>query len=239
MTADVKTQELNLWQKLAAITGEIGKIEKTGQSSGYGDRYNFIEYAAVAGRLRDLFAKYGVVIVPYMAKAAKQHRQEVTSSKGNKGEHVLIDFTFVIINADKPEEKFSVTWIGEATDFGDKATNKAATSALKYYLMRQFNISEQGDDPDAESPEPVSAKKTASPAQTAAQAVQGTDQALVATKTQKAQITALLRGKDVKDADFEKYVVDRYSLDIHDLTQIEADTLIKMLKRDASAREVR
>lgn len=44
-------------------------------------------------------------------------------------------------------------WTGEALDYGDKATNKAATSAQKYYLMRQFNISEKGEDPDADSPD--------------------------------------------------------------------------------------
>lgn len=145
--------QLNLYQKLAAITGEVGSISKGGTNKEHG--YAFIEYAAVAGELRHLFAKYRVIIIPYMARSHKQTREEVSTKNGTKGIHALIDFTFVVINADKPDEKFSVTWTGEATDYGDKAVNKAATGALKYYLMRQFNISEKGDDPDSTTPDPV------------------------------------------------------------------------------------
>ncbi len=143
--------QLNLHQKLAKITGEVGAIAKGGTNNE--QKYKFIEYAAVAGELRGLFAKYNVLIVPYMQKTKHQTRTAVESKYGAKGQHVLVDMTFVVTNADDPSDKFSVSWTGEALDYGDKATNKAATSALKYYLMRQFNISEQGDDPDAESPD--------------------------------------------------------------------------------------
>ena len=64
-----------------------------------------------------------------------------------------------MVNADKPDDRFVVKWQGEAADYGDKATNKAATAAVKYYLMRQFNISSKGDeDPDSQTPE-VAAKQ--------------------------------------------------------------------------------
>lgn len=142
---------LNLYQKLARITGDVGVIKKGGVNREQG--YGFIEYAAVAGELRTLFAKYGVVIVPRMQRASAQSRAEITSKHGAKGYHVLVDFYFNVVNADKPEDKFTVSWTGEAADFGDKAINKAATSALKYYLMRQFNISEKGDDPDESTPD--------------------------------------------------------------------------------------
>lgn len=137
---------LNLYQKLAAITGEIGEIKKGGRNREQG--FDFIEYAAVAGKLRTLFAKYGVVVVPRMAQTKKQHRENITSKGGKAGQSVLVDMTFTVVNADDPADKFTVQWTGEAVDYGDKATNKAATSALKYFLMRQFNVSEKGDDPD-------------------------------------------------------------------------------------------
>lgn len=151
MAESTKPATLNLYQKLAAITGEIGAIKKGGTNSE--QKYAFIEYAAVAGELRGLFAKHGVIIVPRMQQTIKQHRVEVLSKYDAKGTAVLVDMTFTVVNADAPDDKFTVTWTGEAIDFGDKATNKAATSALKYYLMRQFNISEKGDDPDAVSPD--------------------------------------------------------------------------------------
>ncbi|MEC5150891.1 ERF family protein [Cryobacterium sp. GrIS_2_6] len=157
MAEDFST--LNLYQKIAKITGEVGLIKKGGTNKDQG--YAFIEYAAVAGELRSLFAKYGVVIVPRMQVASKQSRNEVESKYGAKGNHALIDFSFNVVNADKPEDRFTVPWTGEALSFDDKGTNKAATSALKYYLMRQFNISEKGEDPDADSPTAIVPPATA------------------------------------------------------------------------------
>lgn len=145
---EVKPSELNLYQKLAKITGEIGVVAKDGNNTE--QNFKFIEYAAVAGKLRDLFAKYGVVVVPRMPK--KQERKVITSKYGKEGVWTLVPMVFTVVNADKPEDRFTVQWEGEAMDYGDKATNKAATSALKYYLMRQFNISEKGEDPDEQSP---------------------------------------------------------------------------------------
>lgn len=144
---------LNLYQKLARITGEVGAIKKGGTNREQG--YGFIEYAAVAGELRGLFAKYGVVIVPRMQQGVKQTRSQVTSARGAVGNYLLVDMHFTVTNADNPEDKFTVSWTGEALDYGDKATNKAATSALKYYLMRQFNISEKGEDSDEHTPDAV------------------------------------------------------------------------------------
>jgi hypothetical protein len=148
LAADIAS--LNLYQKLARITGELGAIKKGGTNREQG--YAFIEAAAISGELRPLIARYNIVIVPYMATAAKQHRQQFKTAKGTIGTTALIPFTFVVINADKPDEKFSVSWTGEATDYADKVTNKAATAAIKSYLKAQFHISEQGDDPDADSP---------------------------------------------------------------------------------------
>jgi len=140
---------LNLYQKLAKITGEIGAIAKDGQNNE--QNFKFIEYAAVAGKLRALFDKYGVVVVPRMPKKVDQFREVVTARSGKEGQYVLLDMTFQVVNADDPTDTFDVPWTGEAIDYGDKATNKAATSALKYYLMRQFNISEKGEDADEAS----------------------------------------------------------------------------------------
>lgn len=156
-----KSGELNIYQKIAAITGEIGAIQKAGRNKDQG--YQFIEYAAVAGELRKLFAKYNVVIVPRMERSKHQERETLRSAKGSVGYHILIDFHFTVINGDNPDDKFTVPWTGEATEWGDKGTNKAATSALKYYLMRQFNISEKGDDPDGVSPEQLDVQPQGTP----------------------------------------------------------------------------
>lgn len=78
----------------------------------------------------------------------------LSTSRGSSGVSTVCHFEFTVVNADKPDDRFVVKWQGEAADYGDKATNKAATAAVKYYLMRQFNISSKGDeDPDSQTPE--------------------------------------------------------------------------------------
>jgi hypothetical protein len=150
-----ETGSMNLWQKLAAITGDVGSIAKDGQNRE--QKYSFIEYAAVAGQLRGLFAKYHVVCIPHMKD---REATEFSSRSGAKGLAVTIHFEFVFKNADKPEEQETIEWIGEAADYGDKATNKAATGALKYCLMRTFNVSEKGDeDPDSTTVEHIAQRQ--------------------------------------------------------------------------------
>lgn len=222
---EINKRELNLFQKLAAITGEVGIIKKDGTNTE--QHYSFIEYAAVAGRLRDLFADYGIVIVPYMAKASNQTRTEFSSRNGAKGTAVLIDFTFVVYNADKPEEKISVTWVGEAADYGDKATNKAATAALKYYLMRQFNISEKGEDPDAESPETAGATAT-----TTKKVLAGpiSDQ-------QRKLIFVLLKRAGIDDAEVQKATLRINGIpDPKNITKQQASDMIEKLQSNSFAR---
>lgn len=149
-----ETQQLNLYQKLAKITGEIGVIAKDGNNQQ--QKYKYIEYETIAGKFRELFSKYGVVLIPSMVE---QERSAITTSRGSSGVSTVCHFEFTVVNADKPDDRFMVKWQGEAADYGDKATNKAATAAVKYYLMRQFNISSKGDeDPDSQTPE-VAAKQ--------------------------------------------------------------------------------
>lgn len=190
----------NIYQKLAEITGKIGVIEKGGENRE--QHYSFIEYAAVAGKLRTLFAEYGVLIVPRMPKGSEQMRETFKTAKGGTGVSVLIDFTFEIINADNPTDKFDVTWSGEAVDYGDKATNKAATSALKYYMMRQFNVSEKGEiEADAISPERGVAAATTSQPVKAAAAVKVTVTGISDEELGEVRMALMDKGIEVDDID--------------------------------------
>jgi hypothetical protein len=189
---------LNLYQRMAAITGEIGSIAKGGENRE--QHYSFIEYAAVAGALRTLFSKYNVVCLPTMGARTET---EFKTPRGGVGYRVLIDFKFAFINGDKPEEREFIDWTGEAIDYGDKATNKAATAALKYCLMRTFNVSEKGDeDPDMTSPQNGATVMTRTlPAQGS-----------LCTPAQKLELKKLMEHKGITDelmSDFVTTVLER------------------------------
>lgn len=139
----------SLATKLAIIGKEIGTIAKSGTNKE--QKYKFIEYAVVAGCIREFFEKYHVIIIPSVESYTAE---PVTSANGRGGFHYLLTMQFMIINGDQPDDVIVRPWISEATDFGDKGVNKAITSGTKYFLMRLFNVSEKSDeDADAVTPE--------------------------------------------------------------------------------------
>lgn len=146
----------NLYQKLLAITEEIGKIEKTGRNTAQG--YAFIEQAKVVAEVRVQLAKHGVMIIPETVSRNIEH-WTVTKPGYNPADppkeqatfHANVVSRYTLVNADNPGERMVCEWdAGEALDTSDKATNKATTASHKSYLMKLFNISDK-DDPDADS----------------------------------------------------------------------------------------
>lgn len=146
----------SLASKLAAIGKEIGAVDKSGKNSQ--QNYNYIEYGVVAGRIRELFDKYHVIIIPSVDSVSTD---QIENKYGNKGYHFVLTMTFELINGDDKEDREVASWTGEASDYGDKGINKAETAGTKYFLMRLFNISEKGDDNDENSVE-MTASKTKS-----------------------------------------------------------------------------
>lgn len=149
--------KMSLAAKLATIGKEIGAVDKSGRNTQ--QNYAYIEYGVVAGRIRELFDKYHIIIVPSVEHV---QQDEITNKYGNKGYHYILTMTFLLINGDDNEDREVAAWVGEASDYGDKGINKAETAGTKYFLMRLFNVSEKGDE-DADKttpPEMVSSQPT-------------------------------------------------------------------------------
>ena len=135
--------------KLARIGKEIGTVDKSGRNTQ--QNYNYIEYGVVAGRIRELFDTYGVIIIP---SVDDYQVDEITNKYGNRGYHYTLKMSFKLINGDDANDATTATWLGESADYGDKGINKAETSGTKYFLMRLFNVSEKGEEEaDSNSPE--------------------------------------------------------------------------------------
>ena len=140
----------SLASKLAAIGNEIGIIAKSGRNSQ--QNYDFIEYAVVSGKLRNLFDKYKISIIP---QVDDYEVSEVQNKYGNVGYHYTLRMSFLIKDGDSDEE-VERKWLSEAIDYGDKSINKAETAGAKYFYMRLFNISEKGEkEADQDTPEVV------------------------------------------------------------------------------------
>lgn len=132
--------EDSLATKLAKVGKEIGAVKKDGKNSQQG--YSFIQYAAVGGRIREIFEKHHIIVIP---EVESYEKTEIENKYGNKGFHYVLWMKFLVVNGDKPDEEIERKWLSEAADYGDKGINKAETAATKYFLMRLLNITEIGE----------------------------------------------------------------------------------------------
>ena len=141
----------------ALSTQGIGKDKK---AQAGGSAYMFRGIDDVYNALAPLLAQSGLVILPRMMERTVTER---SSAKGNAIFYVTVTAEFDFI-ASADGSKHTVTTYGEAMDYGDKATNKAMSTAYKYACFQVFCIPTEVNafDSDADASQVVEVKpKTA------------------------------------------------------------------------------
>ena len=137
---DPKAQA-SLFAKLARVMGKLKKLPKTGYNSHF--KYKFVTDGDVSDAVRAALASEGVAFfasLQLLEQEAKKTRAQ-----------------FIFTFADgETGATWSCNWTGEAIDTQDKGIAKAATSALKYFLLKTFVLSagDPEDDSDNGKPEP-------------------------------------------------------------------------------------
>lgn len=137
--------KLNVYQKINKIMSEISYLKKTTKvgSGSYG--YTALSHDHVTSSIQPLFVKYGIVTETSMTNT-KFLRYEVTTKKGKSDRYeTQCEVQVVIVNADKPEERFTVTSSAHGIDQADKSPGKAYSMATKYCLLKTLNLA-SGDD---------------------------------------------------------------------------------------------
>lgn len=139
-----------IFQKIPEIMSEIGFISKDRKNTQQGYQFRGIDdvYLALQGPL----AKAGVF---FSTKVIDQKREEKPSKSGGILIYTILTVKFTFYAQDG--SNFSSTTVGEAMDSGDKSSNKAMSTALKYAMLQLFCIPTEGDnDTENHSPEPTS-----------------------------------------------------------------------------------
>lgn len=136
---------MNIYEKLSAITNEMGTIAKNlevryGQSS-----YKAVSETDVLKPVKELERKYGIYSYPKSRTIVD--RGTITNSKGTNSLFMRVETEYCFVNIEKPEEQISVITYGDGVDTQDKAPGKAMTYADKYALLKAYKIA-TGDDPD-------------------------------------------------------------------------------------------
>lgn len=143
-----------VYQAIATVTGDLAKVGISKDSTNSVQGFKFRSIDAFYNALAPLLAKHGLVILPRVISRAVTERQ--TNKGGILFSVVLeIDYDFV---AAKDGSIHTARFYGEASDSGDKGTNKALSAGYKYCVMETFCVPVKGhiDDSDADTPDPVS-----------------------------------------------------------------------------------
>jgi len=135
----------SLFGKLARVMGRLERLPRTGHNSHF--NYDFVTDGDVSDTVRAALAAEGVAFFATMRGVSVD------------GKKVTAHFTYTFGDGETGAT-WSCNWQGEAIDTQDKGTAKAATSALKYFLLKTFVLSsgDQADDTDADAAQAKQAK---------------------------------------------------------------------------------
>jgi hypothetical protein len=139
----------------AAIGKVQGEMARVGIAKGRNNAqqgYAFRGIDDVYAALSPVLAEAGLCVIPRMI--SRDVAERATRNGGvlyDVTVHAEFDFVAVADGS-----KHTASTYGEASDSGDKATNKAMSAAYKYAAFMTFAIPTEGDnDADAVSPEPT------------------------------------------------------------------------------------
>ena len=169
---DVK--EMNIYEKLSAITAEIGVVEKNlNVKVSSNSSYKAVSERDVLDAVKPIEQKYRVYSYPANRKIidrdvlTKETEYNGTITRTNTL-FMRVETVYRFVNIDKPDEFIETTVYGDGLDTGDKASGKAMTYADKYALMKAYKLS-TGDDPDKEASPEHGYEKKAEPKATSKQ----------------------------------------------------------------------
>lgn len=153
--------EMNLYQKIQAVSNEIKNIEKN-MTVGKGNyAYKAVQDIDVTLEVKEAETKCGLVSIPIKQELIKSEIIKVVKDGG--GESIqymdIVKMTLRIINLEKTDEFIDVESFGRGLDSGDKGFGKASTYARKYALLNAYKIA-TGEDPDESKSKEQSAVKT-------------------------------------------------------------------------------
>lgn len=229
-------------QAIAAVISDLEGVAKSQRNKEQG--YNFRGIDDVLKELHPLLGKHGVFLAP---DVVEREYEERVSKSGTVGHCAHLHVRFRVYGPEGDSVELS-TW-GEGLDYGDKATNKAATAAFKYALFELFAVSDPADDGDHETPEggrteprapaaPATRPTSRRPPPVPAPQLHdpSTGELAPAGGAGEAQLRALARLKDANDLSthdllvYASTAVNRPLQALGDLTVAEANVVIDQLK---------
>lgn len=145
----MEVKEMNIFQKLEAITNELGFVAKNlNVAVSKSNSYKATGEVDVLEAVKPLENKYGVFSYAESREIVESDTLVQNTQYGEKTNlYLRIKVVYKFVNVDNPSEFITTVSYADGIDSGDKACGKAMTYADKYALMKAYKIS-TGEDPD-------------------------------------------------------------------------------------------
>ena len=231
--AKVEAKKLNLYERLNAISNEVGYVNKNLVVQLGARSYNAVGEADVLAAVKPLEKKYGVYSYPLEREIIASEKTNDSNGRVSYFERIKVTYRF--LNVDNPEEHIDIVSFGDGIDPSDKSVGKAMTYADKYALLKAYKIMTGEDpdsDPNAKAPENASTKPVEAKTEQAHAPTQPQPQtAPKSVAPQNAELPA-----SEKQLAFIKNLIDDKSFDMKEaVSQIGFDPSGKLTKSQASS----
>lgn len=136
-----------IYQQIPKVMKDIGAVSKSRTNVQQGFKFRGID--DVVNEVSAKLSQYGLFVVP---EVINQVREERATKSGGILNYSIMHIKYTMYAEDG--SSISAVMIGEGSDSGDKASNKAQSVALKYFFLQLLAIpTEDSKDPDEESHE--------------------------------------------------------------------------------------
>lgn len=162
-----KTENLNIYQKLAKIRKPAEVLAKN--KKGYG--YTYVSEDEILSKITGLMDKYEVslvpIILPSTTKVEPYHYTTTKTTKDGKvyesqSNDILVscEMEWHWVNNNNPDDRIIIPWvlIGQQAD-ASQAFGSGLTYSSRYFLLKYFNIATPDSDPDHWRSKQLEAKK--------------------------------------------------------------------------------
>lgn len=144
---------MNIYESISKVMADVGAVAKTDVNT-Y-DKYKFRGIDAIYNALHPAMVKNHIFVVP---EVLEMQREEKESQKGGLLTYTVVKVKYTFYAEDGTSIVAVVN--GEGMDRGDKSSYKAMSGAFKYACFQTFCLpTEEAQDPETESPDPVRKKK--------------------------------------------------------------------------------
>lgn len=135
---------LNIYERIAAVTEEIGSFPKDGKNTQFNFRYAGIEQIILT--IQPVCIKHGICLIQEAVSTG------VFENENKNGKVVLscVDVLTHAINVDVPTDRVTTSTPAHGFDTLDKGIYKAISGGRKYAIFGMFNLMAGDEEPDAD-----------------------------------------------------------------------------------------